>query len=32
MPQNCPSGDWEFKTYEEAEIACLIKLIKKETK
>ena len=28
MPQNCPSGDWEFKTYEEAEIACLIKLIK----
>lgn len=27
MPQNCPSGDWEFKTYEEAEIACLIKLI-----
>lgn len=28
MPQNCPSGDWEFKTYEEAEIACLNKLIK----
>ena len=32
MPMNRPSGDWEFKTYEEAEIACLIKLIKKETK
>ena len=28
MPMNKPSGDWEFKTYEEAEIACLIKLIK----
>ena len=27
MPQNCPSGDWEFKTYEEAELACLMKLI-----
>ena len=32
MPVNKPSGDWEFKTYEKAEIACLIKLIKKETK
>ena len=28
MPQNCPSGDWEFKKYEDAELACLIKLIK----
>ena len=27
MPQNCPSGDWEFKKYEDAELACLIKLI-----
>ena len=27
MPQNCPSGDWEFEKYEEAELACLIKLI-----
>ena len=27
MPMNKPYGDWEFKTYEEAEIACLIKLI-----
>lgn len=27
MPMNRPSGDWEFKTYEEAEIACLLKLI-----
>ncbi len=27
MPINKPSGDWEFKTYEEAEIACLMKLI-----
>ena len=27
MPMNKPSGDWMFKTYEEAEIACLIKLI-----
>jgi len=27
MPMNKPSGDWEFKTYEEAEIACLMKLI-----
>jgi hypothetical protein len=27
MPMNKPSGDWEFKTYEEAEIACLLKLI-----
>ena len=35
MPMNCPSGDWEFKTYKEAEIACLLKLIeiiKNETK
>ncbi len=28
MPQNCPSGDWEFEKYEDAELACLIKLIK----
>jgi hypothetical protein len=27
MPMNKPSGDWEFKTYEEAELACLLKLI-----
>lgn len=27
MPMNRPSGDWMFKTYEEAEIACLLKLI-----
>lgn len=27
MPVNKPSGDWEFKTYEEAEIACLLKVI-----
>lgn len=27
MPQNCPSGDWKFEKYEDAELACLIKLI-----
>ncbi len=27
MPMNKPSGDWEFKTYEEAELKCLLKLI-----
>ena len=27
MPKNKPSGDWCFKTYEEAELACIIKLI-----
>ena len=27
MPKNRPSGDWEYKTYEEAELECLIKLI-----
>lgn len=27
MPMNRPSGDWEFKTYEEAELKCLLKLI-----
>ena len=27
MPKNRPSGDWEYKTYEEAELACLRKLI-----
>jgi hypothetical protein len=35
MPKNRPSGDWCFKTYEDAEITCLIKLIeivKNETK
>jgi hypothetical protein len=28
MSKNRPSGDWEFEKYEDAEIACLIKLIK----
>jgi hypothetical protein len=35
MPKDRPSGDWEFEKYEDAEIACLIKLIeivKNETK
>jgi hypothetical protein len=27
MPKNRPSGDWEYKTYEEAELECLRKLI-----
>ena len=27
MPKNRPAGDWEYKTYEEAELACLNKLI-----
>jgi len=27
MPKNRPTGDWEYETYEEAELACLIKLI-----
>ena len=27
MPKNRPTGDWEYETYEEAEIACLTKLI-----
>jgi hypothetical protein len=27
MPKNRPSGDWEYKTYEEAELECLKKLI-----
>jgi len=27
MPKNRPSGDWEYETYEEAELACLVKLI-----
>jgi hypothetical protein len=27
MPKNKPSGDWEYETYEEAELACLRKLI-----
>ena len=27
MPKNRPTGDWEFETYEEAELACLTKLI-----
>ena len=27
MPKNKPTGDWKFKTYEEAELACLRKLI-----
>jgi len=28
MPKNRPSGDWIFETYEEAELECLLKLIK----
>ena len=28
MPKNRPTGDWEYETYEEAEQACLDKLIK----
>jgi hypothetical protein len=27
MPKNRPSGDWEYKAYEEAELECLKKLI-----
>ena len=27
MPKNRPSGDWEYEIYEEAELACLNKLI-----
>lgn len=27
MPKNRPTADWEYKTYEEAELACLEKLI-----
>lgn len=27
MPKNRPVGDYEYTTYEEAELACLIKLI-----
>jgi hypothetical protein len=27
MPNDRPSGDWIFETYEEAELACLNKLI-----
>jgi len=27
MPKNRPTGDWEYETYEEAELACLEKLI-----
>ena len=27
MPKNRPTGDWEFETYEEAELACLKKII-----
>jgi hypothetical protein len=27
MPNNRPSGDWIFETYEEAELGCIIKLI-----
>jgi hypothetical protein len=27
IPKNRPSGDWEYKSYEEAELACLKKLI-----
>jgi hypothetical protein len=28
MPKNRPTGDWEYETYEEAELECLKKLIK----
>ena len=28
MPNDGPSGDWIFETYEEAELECLLKLIK----
>ena len=27
IPKNRPTGDWEYETYEEAEVACLDKLI-----
>ena len=27
MPKNRPTGDWEYETYEEAELSCLEKLI-----
>ena len=27
MPKNAPKGDWEYETYEEAENACIDKLI-----
>ena len=27
MPKNRPTGDWEYENYEEAELACLKKLI-----
>ena len=27
MPKNRPSGDWEYKSYEDAELECLKKLI-----
>ena len=27
VPKNRPSGDWEYETYEEAELACIKKLI-----
>jgi len=27
MPKNRPTGDWEYETYEEAESACIDKLI-----
>ena len=27
MPKNRPTGDWEYETYEEAELECLEKLI-----
>ena len=27
MPKNRPSGDWEYETYEKAELACLDRLI-----
>ena len=27
MPKNRPTGDWEYETYEEAEDACIDKLI-----
>lgn len=27
MPKNRPTGDWEYETYEQAELECLRKLI-----
>ena len=35
MPKNRPTGDWEYETYEQAELACLqhlIKIVKEQQK